>query len=203
MKLQLFISPPPQPNRALPAYTPQAMAALKAAFGYDNVQVFEADEPEATGDFGHAIFMPFKFEATDYTRTQNGNTQNYSTPDLLIPIVIIEAEREKNSEFTPLEGRDGTVEEFGSFGDWLITLKGMVANLDDTYPDELVSNLNKIADASVPVDIACEYLSARGVFTCSVTKIKLVPMPGYENVQAFEMNLRQQNTIYLTLKNQL
>lgn len=203
MVLELYLPAPPNPYRAYPAYSPDAKAAVKAAFGYDNVQVYESEEPEALSDFGTPVFMPFKFEATDYQRMVNQVLQSYTTPDLFVPIIIIEAERDKNSEFTPIEGRDGTVEEFGGFGDWTGTIKGIVASTDGTYPDDQVKSLSQIANAAVPVEIACEYLTAEGVFTISLTKFKKVAMPGYTNVQAFEFNWRQQNTVYLKLAGEL
>ena len=81
----------------------------------------------------------------------NGNTQTLDSVTLECCIMV--ASQEKNIIKTSLEGRDGTVKQFISNGDYKIDVTVIVATVDNNYPRDFVNaliNILSIPD-SIPV----------------------------------------------------
>jgi uncharacterized protein DUF6046 len=202
MEIVYFVPSPPLPGFSTPAFN-QAKAAVAAAFGYEDVALLDGDtEAEVLGDFGKPVWNPLKFEATDYQKLVNGNVQDFTTPELFIPICIIEASQNTLMEATPVEGMDGTVKEFAALNDYRVRLKCIFINVDDTFPQSQMNDLIKVRAASVGVDVACEWLGSLGVFNLVIQDIKWIPMPGFINCQAFELECLSDETVYLKLANE-
>lgn len=208
MKLVVYIPNPHGLPTAKPKYNQRVNDAINVAFGYEGIEPYYDTDTELNGvamigALGHQIFMPFKFESTPYQRLINGVVQNFVTPDLFIPIMIIEASQPQLREDTPVEGKDGTVKEFASLSDYRVSLKGMLVGDDGLFPADQMKQLVKVRAASVGVDVACDLLEYINVFNLVLGEIKWVAMPGYENVQAFEIDCLSDDTTLLKLANEV
>lgn len=192
-----------------------AQAVLAQTFGY-TAEAYDQNEFEGAiedseiegrvyaGQFGNNVFMPFMFERTSYSYTDADGTEVFAeTPELFIPLLIIEAGREKIIELTAVEGRNGTVKELAGEGDVLISLKGILLGNEGQYPMDALGKLEEISNAKTAIAISNDMLSTLGVADVVVKNVKYTPMPGYEDCQAFTMELISDAPITLRLDDEL
>lgn len=197
-----FIPSAGQPNStAMVRFYPEKKATLQKSINYENVKVYEEDEDAVVmGSLGHPVFMPLKLEKTSYEVRSGNGRRTIEISEMFLPVAIIEADRTKNAEMTPVEGMDGTVKEYGSHGDWLVTVRGMVFNDADTYPEKELKHLLQYEGCPVSVEVACDLFSYIGVKKLFIRKVRLVPTPEFEEIQAFEMDCVQDAPNYELIK---
>lgn len=131
----------------------------------------------------------------------------------LSPYTILEITRVKNIVKTPLQGRDGTVKEFISMGDWDLTFKGFIINpLANELPHELTAKMLSVFEINSQLTFYSEAFRRWGELrikgnktpedVCSVIVIedlKLPSMDGFENVQPFEIKAVSDNPVEIQL----
>lgn len=88
------------------------------------------------GAFGLPIFDVLYFKAKSWTDNQGNNyTIGDGTSQYMVSTCLITVSQDRNIVRTPVQGRDGTVKEYISDGDFEINIKGMLAsNHRDIFP---------------------------------------------------------------------
>lgn len=188
-------------NTAMVVVTPERKEAAKQQFNYDNVQVYDNEEDATVkGALGNPIFMPLKLERTTYQIQRGNETKAVTIGEMLLPIAILELSRVKNMAMTEVEGLDGTIKEYGSKGDWHVTVRGMLYNDNDTYPEKELKHLLEFDDCPVAVEVACDLFSYTGIKKLTLNSIRIVPTPEFEDMQAFEIDAVQDAPNYELIK---
>lgn len=114
---------------------------------------------------------------------------------------VAELSRAKNIIRTALQGRNGTVKEYISMGDWQIILRGFIINYDqDLYPEVAVSQLNQVFELNRSVVLNSRQLSLVGIRQVVVEDIRFPSLEGYSNVQPFELQLLSDDDYNLLLE---
>ena len=113
---------------------------LLTEHGISDIEELQEDA-DAISYLGTPILDPFTFNGGSFFATDNINKEGDPIPfpddngvsglGLVIPNMIIEVNQTKNIITTPIQGRDGTVKEFISRGDYLITLSGIITGKMD------------------------------------------------------------------------
>lgn len=203
MTQEFSLSLPTQSPVNLIHFSKQTKTALKKTFKFENVEVYEDGEAVVKGAMGHPVLMPLVFETAYWIIPGRINIngrivaddKNDSTDKMFFPIAIIDVSRSKNVDMTPVEGRDGTIKEYGSHGDYMVSIKGLLMKMNDNvpvldaaYPVEERNSLLKIEQAKAAVPVANELLNSLGINKLVIKEIKWVPMEGVENMQAFELS---------------
>lgn len=128
--------------------------------------------------------------------------ENTVTSMYLPHATVAELSRAKNIVTTQLQGRNGTVKEYISMGDWQISLRGFIIDYEnDLYPEEDVRRMNDIFEKDKALKINSKLLSLIGVTRIVVTDIKFPSMEGFQNVQPFELTLLSDEPIVLEVEN--
>jgi hypothetical protein len=128
-----------------------------------------------------------------------------------LPVTTVaELRTKKNLVITPLAGRDNSVKELISSGDWEVMFRGILINLEqDVYPSSLVKDINllyeSLTDSRVnggimqAVPVTSRQLNDLGIHNLVFTDLSFPPMPGAQNACAFELNALSDKDILLEI----
>jgi len=185
----------------------------------DLSELQEVDEDTPFSYLGTPILDPFTFNGGNFEkRNESGEIIKVPFPDdrgvegvgLVIPNMIIEVNQSKNIITTPIQGRDGTVKEFISRGDYLITLNGIITgqmneqtgtvnDIGNVYSTADVQKLIEICEVPDSLDVTSEFL---GFFLKEdsrvvITDYNIPQQIGVRNLQTFTINMLSDTPINL------
>lgn len=121
-----------------------------------NIPEPETDEPIGTSPLGTPIFDDLTFPADQYT---NLFGDVIALEEVKLQSVLISVNRSKHVVKTPVQGRDGTVKEYISSGDFIISVSGVIASNDNTFPEVEAENLRLLCDANAALSVISSYLN--------------------------------------------
>jgi hypothetical protein len=170
---------------------------LIAINGYENIQVLDTDPVESPAGLGIPVWMSLSMQTPSYTYAN----KSYPAASISIPCTIVAAYRVKNIVETVIYGRDGTVKELTSRGDWKITVDGILCNDDNKYPYDLVNNLKSVDDYPLAFKITHRILNKIGVTHIVTNRLEWIVTPGEINSQAFRWELTSDEAYQLQLTN--
>lgn len=103
--------------------------------------------------------------------------------------VLVDVSQRKNIVTTAVQGRNGTVKEYISDGDYDVRIRGLVVtNGSSAYPYSQVRDLHDLLARSEALDVVADYLRLFNVYKLVVTGYSFPQKEGFQNVQAFEIN---------------
>ncbi|CAG2532927.1 hypothetical protein MAR621_03121 [Maribacter dokdonensis] len=115
----------------------------------------------------------------------------------------LEATRGKQIVETNVIGLDGMVEELISLDDWQFNLKGFIINYDsESYPSDKVKDLVRACSLRhTNISIVSEFMLNLGVGYISIHELSLPQLPGYSNVQPFQITMKSKKPFTVSLAN--
>ena len=192
---------------------------LSEHFVGDLSELQEVDENTPFSYLGTPILDPFTFNGGNFQRrNESGEIVSVPFPDergakgvgLTIPTAIIEVNQVKNIITTPIQGRDGTVKEYISKGDYMITVTGIISgqmdeqtgevrDIGNVYPTADVQKLISICEVPDSLDVTSDFL---GMFLKEDSKVVItdynIPQQiGVRNFQTFTINMLSDTPINL------
>ncbi len=131
------------------------------------------------GEFNLPVFAPLVFEPLV--------KQNFILPPLRIDAVTIQASRTKNIQTTPIQGRNHTIKEHISNGDFSINIEGLIANDEFTkdYPKGKLFLLKQFLEAPFGLRITHAILNRLGVHEIVIQNYSIPSIDGVKNIQKF------------------
>jgi hypothetical protein len=124
---------------------------------------------------------------------QEGDVMNTARGMVLMD-PIVEVELNRNIVTTEITGskRSGTVKEFINNGDYAVTIKGVLASDPFTdaaklYPKADVVHLRKLTEAPVAWPVSGRLMNVFGIKNLVCKRASWRALPGYENLQAYEL----------------
>lgn len=138
------------------------------------------------GLFGNPIWDTVTLITPNYT---DDNGVNIGSSRLVLDIALIEISNDRNIVKTKIAGRNGTIKEYMSDGDFDINIKGSLVNdLANTPPIDLIKTFNFVASCPEAVTVESNLLSYFSVFYISIDKPRIKQREGTRNVFDFELN---------------
>ena len=140
----------------------------------------------------------------------NGNL-NYETLDgqqvsvapIILPIVLFEIVQEKHIVKTSIVGRNGTIKEYCSDGDYQINIKGMLtSNANDVYPSNEVTALLDFLRAPVDIVATSDILQLFGITNIVVDSYRFDSIEGNRSVVPFEITCLSEPAYEISPANQ-
>ncbi|MCC3159522.1 DUF6046 domain-containing protein [Hymenobacter sp. 15J16-1T3B] len=119
--------------------------------------------------------------------------------EVLLQEPIVTIDRPKLIVTTEIQGRDGSVKEYISDGDFQLTIKGILAppisngQYARRYPEAEVQALKRVLDLPEALPIACRLCGLHGIHNVVVKHRSWPPLPGFTNLQAYEIQLVSDN----------
>ncbi|WP_395059990.1 DUF6046 domain-containing protein [Flavobacterium sp.] len=150
-------------------------------------------------DFGSE---DFNFNGADYigVPTLTSLAFNYKGEKIDFPECIITVNQEKNIVTTPMEGRDGTIKEYISDGDYTIAMEAAVCSYiinqngetdyktSHAYPKEQLEKLIRFLKIKDALDVQSDFLTLYGIKNVVVKSYGMV-QETHSNRQAFNIQM--------------
>ncbi len=180
---------------------PLDLRALTAeAFGYSPLRRFQVEaelvNTAPTNMFGLPVFCQVNLHAA-----RNPVTLDQANGlALLDPLVTVDAPM--RVEKTPVLGRKGTVKEFISQGDYGVVIRAILAtdvHAADryAYPLPQVQKLRALCELGVALPVSGWLLDVYNIKSLVVENVRYESLPGFTNLQAYEMQCVSDDPIEL------
>jgi|ADGO01.1.fsa_nt_gi hypothetical protein len=133
-----------------------------------NITPEDKDETKYQSYLGTPVYSPLEFLRTSGTSLDNSLNVGGSIGDndvlLRVDTVLITVNQVKNIVKTPIAGRNGTVKEYISDGDFIIDIRGaIVSEYPLVFPRFQVDLLIELLSLQKQIPVACEFLSFFGI----------------------------------------
>jgi len=119
----------------------------------------------------------------------------YKNEIVFLAECVLTVNMEKNIVITPLQGKDGTVKEYISDGDYQITVDAAVSSYDTpgyedrtAYPIEQIKELIKLLKVKDGLQIQSDFLTLFGITSVVVKSYGMV-QETHSNRQSFQLQL--------------
>lgn len=114
--------------------------------------------------------------------------ENDSDAGLRIDTVLMDISQQRNIVTTAIQGRNGTVKEYISDGDYQITVRGILVEPSPyDYPAEQVRELLRLCRVQAAVQAVSPFLQLFQIYDVVITDYQLPQLEGYQNMQPFEL----------------
>lgn len=164
-------------------------------FTVDSVE----DEPTDRMSFlGTPVYSNLEVPAGQY-KNLDGETVPFD--GIRIDTVLFDVTIEKNIVRTPINGRDGTVKQYISLGDYAIACQGIIIGESDAanagfsvsqtnaVPEEEIRKLNEIMKVPQEIEIVSEFLDFFDVSTVVIEGANFSQREGYRDSVYFSMGM--------------
>lgn len=151
----------------------------------------EIAQPDDEGFLGHPVWQSLVLKA-------QGDGENEG---LVLKSVIMEISQQRNIVSTAMAGKDGTVKEYVSKGDYLVKITGLVtANTTNETPyDQMKEMANYLEKPEALKAESSKLLKAFGITNLVCENYNFGNIQGMLNVRPFEANFISDDPIELTL----
>jgi Domain of unknown function (DUF6046) len=129
---------------------------------------------------------------------------------LIFDTALFTVRNNKNIVVTPVQGRNGTVKEYISGGDSVISIRGVIAGKRGIYPMQgttvngkevnSVEKFIKAMNAPVAIDVNSWYLNMLGIYSMVVTSFELPQTQGMYETQFFEIEALSDEPFIIDLR---
>jgi hypothetical protein len=183
---------------ALRRYQVQPGQGQEGNDGFYAIQGASVPAEVATNMFGLPVFVQVNFHSA--TNPATGDYANGLA--LLDPLVTIGAPM--NVVKTSIQGRRGTVKEYIGQGDYAVTIRAILAtDLRNAgrfaYPLPEVKRLRALCELGVALPVSGFLLDTYGIKNLVVENVRYESLPGFVNLQAYELECVSDDPIELSL----
>jgi len=145
------------------------------------------------GDFNLPVFAPLIFEPL----IKNG----LNLPPLRIDAVTVSLNRSKNIVKESVEGKDISIKEHISNGDFSISIDGMIAGEGAEYPKSKLFLLKQFLNAPYSLKVTHAILNRFGIYELVIDSYSIPSIDGVKNIQKFSASATSDETVELIIKN--
>jgi hypothetical protein len=122
----------------------------------------------------------------------------YDDIDIYFDTVLFNVSQAKNIVTTSVQGRDGTIKEYISDGDYEIDVRLLIVNdQSKIYPVDRVNDVIALLRIKDSLEAISPFLQAFNIFNVVVTDYRALSREGFMNTQPFEINMISDNPIEL------
>lgn len=154
---------------------------------------------------GNKVFSNLEVQKDSYTL----NGKRIQFPNLIFDTCLFTVTQQKNIVETAIQGRSGTVKEFIGNGDYLISIRGVIAGAKDRYPlngntvnnasVNSVNNLIAMGNAPMELNVNSWYLNMLGIYKMVIYSFHLPQMEGQYSTQFFEIEAKSDEDFIVDL----
>lgn len=175
-----FLKPPPV-DRSFPTQK-----------DYSIVTEDDVDQVVKTTYLGTPVFSNLIFDAEPDT------PENFA---LEIDTVLMTVDMTKNLVLTPLQGKNGTVKEYISDGDYLVDIRGeIISELPNVYPKDLVTRLVNLCKVPHQLNVSSFFLQLFSVSSIVVQRYEIAEKLGSRNSVPFTIQALSDTPIELQIQ---
>lgn len=109
--------------------------------------------------------------------------------NLQLQTVLLEVSQEKNIITTSVQGRNGTVKEYISDGDFRVIIRGALVGQDPyLYPEDQVRRLKDLCKLQKSIEVTSPLLQLFEIYNLVIQSYNFPQKEGFQNVQLFELS---------------
>lgn len=149
-------------------------------------------------ELGTPVFADLTFKGSSYT-DQNGKSVSFN--DMTLVTVLMVVTQPKNIVKTIISGRNGSVKEYISDGDYEVSINGILNGPNGSIPSDQVRALKDILDAPIAIEVVCDYLQNLDIHNIVVQEYSFDQEPGGYSKQGFSINCLSDVPIELQISN--
>jgi hypothetical protein len=178
-------------RRVYAARQGEGIGQSSADFGEIDVEVVTrldtgADDAQRLSLLGTPVFSDLRLQRDD------------ADPGIVIDTVLFDVAMSRNIVVTPVQGRDGTVKEYISDGDYSVIIRGILVEPDPyAYPADQVRELLRLCEVKDSILAASPFLQLFRIYELVVLDYRLPQREGFQNTQLFELNCISETPIEL------
>ena len=178
-------------------------------------ELFKAGMPTGTAaddrqlgygqSLGNKVFSNLEVQKDEYEL----NGKRVQFPNLIFDTCLFTVTQQKNIVETAIQGRSGTVKEFIGNGDYLISIRGVIAGGKDKYPlngatvnnatVNSVNNLITMGNAPMELSVNSWYLNMIGIYKMVIYSFYLPQREGSYSTQFFEIEAKSDEDFIVDL----
>lgn len=114
--------------------------------------------------------------------------ENDDDDGLLIDTVLFDVQQSRNIVTTAIQGRNGTVKEYISDGDYQVNIRGLlVEQTKGVYPTDQVQEMVRLLRLQQPVQAVSPFLQLFDIYDLVVQDWRMPQLEGFQNMQPFEL----------------
>ncbi|MFH6995549.1 DUF6046 domain-containing protein [Flavobacterium sp. FlaQc-48] len=145
------------------------------------------------GEFNLRVFAPLVFEPL----VKN----DLNLPSLRVDAVTVNLNRSKTIKKESVDGRDSTIKEHITNGDFNIGIEGLIASeTGDEYPKEKLFLLKQFLNAPYALRVTHAILNRFGIYELVVDSYSIPSISGTKNIQKFTANATSDETVELIIR---
>lgn len=135
---------------------------------------------------GTPVVIDLTFNSVTYTDfIQN---RQVTTDQVRLETVLCTVSRPSIIVKTQIQGRNGTVKEYISKDDFVVTINGIIAGQNGQYPEAEALAVQRMAEAPVPIPIVSRFLNGMGIYNIVVEDYSMPQTGGGISRQDFTIN---------------
>jgi hypothetical protein len=135
---------------------------------------------------GKLVVIDLLFKSVTYT--DFNKNRKVTTDKVRLQTVLCTVSRPSIIVKTQIQGRSGTVKEYISKDDYVITINGIISGQNGQYPETEALALQRIADAPVAIPVVSRFLNALEIFNIVVEDYSMPQTAGGISKQDFTLN---------------
>lgn len=169
---------------------PPRVSALDLIPKFISLRAEPEDDPIGVTYLGTPVYSNLIFLA-EGANIGNPTTLNpdEGKRDLRIDTVLMTVDQTKNIVKTAIQGRNGTVKEYISDGDYMINIKGaIVSPYPLQYPQDDVDLLIRYMKVNTQIGVASFFLQLFGISDIVIEKYRIAEKLGSRNEVPFEID---------------
>ena len=128
------------------------------------------------------------------------NNAIYPTVNLIMQTALLEVTMTRNIVKTSIQGRNGTIKEYISDGDYIITVRGAIVAPTNVYPAFDVAQLVNYCQIQDSIEVHCPFLNSFHVASIVIDSYNIAQKMGYRNMVPFELNCSSDIPLEIQLK---
>lgn len=163
---------------------------------YTKMDEIEKDPVLYKSVIGTPVFCNLEIQGGFWTDA--GGVQ-HDWDDLVYDTVLITVDQPKNIVKTPIQGRNGTVKEYISDGDYSVNIRLIIIGQNGVMPLQEISDLKKVLDAPVAISVNSRYLQNLGVDNLVVEGYNIPQIEGGYSIQPVEIRCLSDQPIELKI----
>ena len=108
---------------------------------------------------------------------------------LFFEIALMEVYNERNIVITEVAGKNGSIKEYMSDGDYTIKIRGMITSkYSNRPPVEILSSWNAVTSSPLALDVESNFLNNFGIYNLVITRPSIKQIEGARNGWNFELD---------------
>jgi hypothetical protein len=180
----------------VPTLNNTAIILQTAGFGQIKTAIYKAGQPPVKtrdagleggayrSSLGTLVFSNLDISGGSYTDI-NGVRRDY--PSIKLDTVLFKVGQQKHVIKTSIQGRNGTVKEYISDGDYSISVTGVINGSNGAYPEKEVNEFIKVLQVSTQLTVNSWYLRQLNITEMVIEYFELDQTLGSNSMQQFRI----------------